>query len=38
MFEPNKLCFASDGKVLQLQTVMITIQISIIKLAEHKLS
>lgn len=28
MFEPNKLCFASDGKVLQLQTVMITVQIS----------
>lgn len=38
MFEPNILCFASEGKVLQLQTVMRTVQICYAKLAEQKVS
>lgn len=38
MFEPNILCFASEGKVLQLQTVMRTVHICYAKLAEQKVS
>lgn len=37
MFEP-KLCIASEGKVLQLQTVMRTVQICCAKLAEREVS